>query len=71
MKNYHIALIVFVIIYMFFDVLEYIILKRVKNVKFKNYFDYKINYKKYINEMKKLQKMKKNENKNTNTNIEQ
>lgn len=71
MKNYYIVLIVFVIIYMFFDVLEYIILKRVKNVKFKNYFDYKINYKKYINEMKKLQKMKKNENKNTNTNIEQ
>lgn len=71
MKNYYIALIVFAIIYMFFDVLEYIILKRVKNVKFKNYFDYKINYKKYINEMKKLQKMKKNENKNTNTNIEQ
>lgn len=71
MKNYYIALIVFVIIYMSFDVLEYIILKRVKNVKFKNYFDYKINYKKYINEMKKLQKMKKNENKNTNTNIEQ
>ena len=66
MKNYYIALIVFVIVYMFFDVLEYIILKRVKNVKFKNYFDYKINYKKYINEMKKLQKMKKNENKNTN-----
>lgn len=66
MKNYYIALIVFAIIYMFFDVLEYIILKRVKNVKFKNYFDYKINYKKYINEMKKLQKMKKNENKNTN-----
>lgn len=71
MKNYYIVLIVFFIIYMFFDVLEYIILKRVKNVKFKNYFDYKINYKKYINEMKKLQKMKKNENKNTNTNIEQ
>lgn len=71
MKNYYIALIVFAIIYMFFDVLEYIILKRVKNVKFKNYFDYKINYKKYINEMKNLQKMKKNENKNTNTNIEQ
>ena len=71
MKNYYIVLIVFVFIYMFFDVLEYIILKRVKNVKFKNYFDYKINYKKYINEMKKLQKMKKNENKNTNTNIEQ
>lgn len=66
MKNYYIVLIVFVFIYMFFDVLEYIILKRVKNVKFKNYFDYKINYKKYINEMKKLQKMKKNENKNTN-----
>ena len=71
MKNYYIVLIVFVFIYMFFDVLEYIILKRVKNVKFKNYFDYKINYKKYINEMKKLQKMKKNENKNSNTNIEQ
>lgn len=66
MKNYYIALIVFAIIYMFFDVLEYIILKRVKNVKFKNYFDYKINYKKYINEMKKLQKMKKSENKNIN-----
>lgn len=71
MKNYYIVLIVFVIIYMFFDVLEYIILKRVKNVKFKNYFDYKINYKKYINEMKKLQKMKKNENKNSNTNTDQ
>lgn len=66
MKNYYIALIIFSIVYMFFDVLEYIILKRVKNVKFKNYFDYKINYKKYINEMKKLQKMKKSENKNTN-----
>lgn len=50
MNKYCIILFVFWIVYLLLDIIEYIMLKRVKKIEFKNFFDYKFNSKKRIEE---------------------
>lgn len=50
MNKYYIILLSFWIVYLLLDIIEYIVLKRVKKIEFKNFFDYKFNSKKRIEE---------------------
>lgn len=50
MNKYYIILLAFWIVYLLLDIIEYIVLKRVKKIEFKNFFDYKFNSKKRIEE---------------------
>lgn len=50
MNKYYIILLAFWIVYLLLDIIEYIVLKRVKKIDFKNFFDYKFNSKKRIEE---------------------
>ena len=44
MNKYYIILLVFCVFYLILDIIEYYILQNKKNMNFKNYFDYKLNY---------------------------
>ena len=46
MNKYYIILLAFWIVYLVLDIIEYIVLKHVKKIEFKNFFDYKFNLKK-------------------------
>lgn len=50
MNKYYIISLVFWIVYLVLDIIEYIVLKHVKKIEFKNFFDYKFNSKKRIEE---------------------
>lgn len=50
MNKYYFALLVAWIVYLVLDIIEYIVLKHVKKIEFKNFFDYKFNSKKRIEE---------------------
>lgn len=50
MNKYYIILLVFWIVYLLLDIIEYVVLKKVKKIEFKNFFDYKFNLKKRIEE---------------------
>lgn len=50
MNKYYIILLVFWIVYLVLDIIEYVVLKNVKKIEFKNFFDYKFNSKKRIEE---------------------
>lgn len=50
MNKYYIILFVFWIVYFVLDIIEYVVLKNVKKIEFKNFFDYKFNSKKRIEE---------------------
>ena len=48
MNKYYIILLACWIVYLVLDIIEYIVLKHVKKIEFKNVFDYKFNSKKRI-----------------------
>lgn len=50
MNKYYIILLVFWIVYLVLDIIEYVVLKNIKKIEFKNFFDYKFNSKKRIEE---------------------
>ena len=50
MNKYYMVLLGFWIGYLVFDIIEYILLKHVRKIEFKNFFDYKFNLKKRIEE---------------------
>jgi len=50
MNKYYIILLAFWIVYLVLDIIEYVVLKNVKKIEFKNFFDYKFNSKKRIEE---------------------
>ena len=50
MNKYYFALLVSLIVYLVLDIIEYIVLKHVKKIEFNNFFDYKFNSKKRIEE---------------------
>lgn len=50
MNKYYIILLAFWIVYLVLDIIEYVVLKNVKKIDFKNFFDYKFNSKKRIEE---------------------
>lgn len=50
MNKYYIILLAFWIVYLVLDIIEYFVLKNVKKIEFKNFFDYKFNLKKRIEE---------------------
>ena len=50
MNKYYIILFAFWIVYLVLDIIEYVVLKNVKKIEFKNFFDYKFNSKKRIEE---------------------
>lgn len=50
MNKYYMVLLGFWIGYLVFDIIEYIVLKHVRKIEFKNFFDYKFNLKKRIEE---------------------
>lgn len=50
MNKYYIILLAFWIVYFVLDIIEYVVLKNVKKIEFKNFFDYKFNSKKRIEE---------------------
>lgn len=50
MNKYYITLLVSWIVYLVLDIIEYIVLKHVKKIEFKNFFDFKFNAKKRIEE---------------------
>ena len=50
MNKYYIILLAFWIVYLVLDIIEYVVLKNVKKIEFKNFFDYKFNLKKRIEE---------------------
>lgn len=50
MNKYYIILLAFWIVYLVLDIIEYIVLKHVKKIEFNNFFDYKFNFKKRIEE---------------------
>lgn len=70
MNKYYIILLSFWIVYLLLDIIEYIVLKRVKKIEFKNFFDYKFNSKKRIEEKRiqmereKMHILERNDNSN-------
>lgn len=50
MNKYYIILLAFGIVYLVLDIIEYVVLKHVKKIEFKSFFDYKFNSKKRIEE---------------------
>lgn len=70
MNKYYIVLLVFLIVYLVLDIIEYIVLKHVKKIEFKNYFDYIFNLKKRIEDKRiqverdKLHMLERNDNSN-------
>lgn len=50
MNKYYIILLAFWTVYLVLDIIEYVVLKNVKKIEFKNFFDYKFNSKKRIEE---------------------
>lgn len=50
MNKYYIILLAFWIVYLVLDIIEYVVLKNVKKIEFKNFFDYKFNLNKRIEE---------------------
>lgn len=50
MNKYYIILLAFWIVYLVLDIIEYIVLKYVKDIEFKSFWDYKFNLKKRIEE---------------------
>lgn len=70
MNKYYMVLLGFWIGYLVFDIIEYIVLKHVRKIEFKNFFDYKFNLKKRIEEKRvqmerdKLNMQERNDNSN-------
>lgn len=70
MNKYYFALLVAWIVYLVLDIIEYIVLKHVKKIEFKNFFDYKFNSKKRIEEKRiqmereKMHILERNDNSN-------
>lgn len=69
MNKYYIILLVFWVFYLVLDLIEYYVLQNKKNMNFKNYFDYKLNYKKRLKEKEQELKHRDNSNAGGNNNL--
>ena len=69
MNKYFIILLVFWVFYLVLDLIEYYVLQNKKNMNFKNYFDYKLNYKKRLKEKEQELKHRDNSNSGDNNNL--
>ena len=69
MNKYYIILLVFWVFYLILDIIEYYVLQNKKNMNFKNYFDYKLNYKKKLKEKEQELKYRDNSNADDNNNL--
>lgn len=69
MNKYYIILLVFWVFYLILDIIEYYVLQNKKNMNFKNYFDYKLNYKKKLKEKEQELKHRDNSNADDNNNL--
>ena len=69
MNKYYIILLVFWVFYLILDIIEYYVLQNKKNMNFKNYFDYKLNYKKRLKEKEQELKHRYNSNSGDNNNL--
>lgn len=69
MNKYYIILLVFWVFYLILDIIEYYVLQNKKNMNFKNYFDYKLNYKKRLKEKEQELKHRDNSNAGDNNNL--
>ena len=69
MNKYYIILLVFCVFYLVLDLIEYYVLQNKKNMNFKNYFDYKLNYKKRLKDKEHELKHRDNSNAGDNNNL--
>ena len=69
MNKYYIILLVFWVFYLILDLVEYYVLQNKKNMNFKNYFDYKLNYKKRLKVREQELKHRDNSNAGDNNNL--
>lgn len=69
MNKYYIILLVFCVFYLILDIIEYYVLQNKKNMNFKNYFDYKLNYKKRLKDKELELKHRDNSNAGDNNNL--
>ena len=69
MNKYYIILLVFWVFYLVLDLVEYYVLQKKKNMNFKNYFDYKLNYKKRLKEKREELKHSTNSNAGDNNSL--
>lgn len=69
MNKYYIILLVFWVFYLVLDLVEYYVLQKKKNMNFKNYFDYKLNYKKRLKEKREELKHGTNSNAGDNNSL--